>query len=340
MTDLGAGSGPGIAMARGAEAIGVEARAAGGRGGGVGGVGDAGGEMASSRGVAALAVRSVTVVGLGAVGGSVAKGVRARLPGVRVDGIDPDPASARRAEEDGVRIAPRLEAVDVKEGVIVFAAPLDTAARLIRETAPHWESAALATDVASLKAPVMEAAAVARRGRNDTGPDRHPGPFVGAHPMCGTERSGYEAARADLFEGAVLWLCGGKAAEDARELAVRFWSALGARPRWTSPERHDRRMAWASHLPQLLATALAATLEDAGVERTDLGPGGRDMTRLAASSPEVWLPLIAGAAAEDARALRAIEGRLARLRAAVEGARRRELVKLIEEGRRWVEGTD
>ncbi len=291
-------------------------------------------------GAAKREVRSVTVVGLGAVGGSVAKAVRERLPGVRVNGIDPDPDSVRRAKGDGVRILPRLGAVDPVEGVVVFAVPLDVAVRLIPSARPVWGRAALATDVASLKAPVMDAAGAAWSGAEEAGSGRGGSPFVGAHPMCGTERSGYAAARADLFQGADLWLCGGGAEEEARDRAVRFWSALGARARWTSPGRHDRRMAWASHLPQLLAGALAATLAEAGLERSDLGPGGRDMTRLAASSPEMWLPLIAGAAAEDAMALRALEARLTRLRAAVEGARRRELAEWIEEGRRWVERTD
>ena len=289
--------------------------------------------------------RSVTVVGLGAIGGSVARAVRTRLPGVPVNGIDPDARSARRAAGEGVRILVGLDHADLGAGAIVFATPLDTTLRLIRQSAPLWARAALVTDTASLKAPVLEAVRAAWAG--DRRLARHPVPFVGAHPMCGTERSGYEAARADLFHEADLWLCADSDERDRsaprtayEKRAEELWSVLGARPRWISPADHDRQMAWASHLPQLLASTLAATLADAGLKRCDLGPGGRDMTRLAASSPTMWTPLIAAAARDDAKALRILENRLARLRTAIAEGRSDDLAGLLNEGREWTAETD
>ncbi|MXX56235.1 MAG: prephenate dehydrogenase/arogenate dehydrogenase family protein [Gemmatimonadetes bacterium] len=273
--------------------------------------------------------RTATVVGLGAMGGSVAKGVLRRLPGVPVFGVDPDGESAARAARDGVRVVPRLRDCDVDGGVVVFAAPLDATVRLVRETAPVWRGAALATDVASLKAGVLEAASAAPASS----------PFVGAHPMCGSERSGYSAARADLFDSTRVWLCPaatGDAASGAEAAARGFWSMLGARPRTIAAERHDRVMALVSHLPQLLSNALAATLEDAGVSAGQLGPGGRDMTRLAGSSPSMWLPLLEAAAGEDAAALRAVEHRIAAIRGMLESGDLRGVETLMDRGGRWV----
>lgn len=272
--------------------------------------------------------RTATVVGLGAVGGSVAKGVLHRLPGVPVFGVDPDGESAARAARDGVRVVPCLRDCDVDGGVVVFAVPLDATVRLVRETAPVWRGAALATDVASLKAAVLVAASAAPAS-----------PFVGAHPMCGSERSGYPAARADLFDGARVWLCPaatGDAASGAEAAARAFWTMLGARPCTIAAERHDRVMALVSHLPQLLSNALAATLEDAGVSTGQLGPGGRDMTRLAGSSPSMWLPLLEAAAGEDAAALRAVEHRIAAIRRMLESGDLRGVETLMDRGRRWV----
>lgn len=273
--------------------------------------------------------RTVTVAGLGAMGGSVAKGVQRRLPGVPVFGVDPDGESARRAARDGVRVVPSLRDCDVDGGVVVFAAPLDVTVRLVGETAPVWRSAALATDVASLKQAVMEVV---------SGEMASP-PFVGAHPMCGSERSGYAAARADLFVGARVWLCPAGTddrAGDAEAIAGAFWTMLGARPCRITAERHDRVMARASHLPQLLSNALAATLEDAGLRAGLLGPGGRDMTRLAGSGPSMWLPLLEALAGEDAAALLAVERRIAAIRGMLEAGDLRGLESLMNRGRRWV----
>ncbi|MDE2752490.1 MAG: prephenate dehydrogenase/arogenate dehydrogenase family protein [Gemmatimonadota bacterium] len=283
--------------------------------------------------------RTVTVVGLGAMGGSVAKGVLRRLPGVPVFGVDPDGESAVRAARDGVRVVPRLPDCDVDGGVVVFAAPLDATVRLVRETAPVWRGAALTTDVASLKAAVLEAASAATAPA--ACPPAAPGSssFVGAHPMCGSERSGYPAARADLFDGARVWLCPaatGDAASGAEAAARGFWSMLGARPCTIAAERHDRVMALVSHLPQLLSNALAATLEDAGMSTGQLGSGGRDMTRLAGSSPSMWLPLLEAAARDDAAALLAVERRIAAIRGMLESGDLRGVETLMDRGRRWV----
>ena len=79
-----------------------------------------------------------------------------------------------------------------------------------------------------------------------------------------------------------------------------LWSALGARPAWTTAAEHDRLMTRVSHVPQLVANALARTLAQAGVAHADLGPGGRDMTRLAGSSPELWRDLFRWSAPEAA----------------------------------------
>ncbi len=282
-------------------------------------------------------IRSVTVVGLGVMGGSVAKAMARRAPGVPVFGVEPDEESARRAARDGVRIANGLEECRLEGGVVVFAAPLDKTVALVRETASAWGGAALATDVAGLKTPVL--AAAARGGGGDV--------FVGAHPMCGSERTGYAAARPDLYEGVDLWLCpgdGGSGGGDGAGSAVRasavdrastFWRLLGAAPRTVAADRHDRLVAWASHMPQLLANALAAALDEAGLGPETLGPGGAGMTRLAGSSPEVWTPLLEAAAAEDARALRSAEAHIATIRRALEAGDIGAVEGVMTRGNRW-----
>ena len=292
---------------------------------------------------------AVTIVGLGVMGGSIAKALMRRAPRARIFGIEPDGESAARAAGDGVRLRGALEECEIDGGVVVFAAPLDAAVAVVRSTRTTWIRAALATDVASLKVPVLEAAGRATAGGHV---------FVGAHPMCGSEQSGYRAARADLFDGVDVWLCpqsgapgagellatreeraGGPRSEEEVARARAFWRLLGGRPRVVAAAEHDRVMAWASHLPQLLASALAASLEEAAIGRDALGPGGRDMTRLAGSNPDMWAPLLEAAAAEDAAALRAVEGHLAAVRRMLERGDFRGVRDLLERGKRWTAAT-
>lgn len=284
---------------------------------------------------------AVTVVGLGVMGGSVVKSLRRRHPEVPVYGIEPDPGSAGLAAGDGVRVVDSLDRCPLAGGVVLFATPLDTTVALVSETAAEWSTAALATDLASLKVPVLEAAAAHGASAAET--------FVGAHPMAGSERSGYAAARADLFEDADVWISpclpvggdGGRTSAvagfntGAMRRASLFWQVLGARPRAFGAEEHDRLMAWASHLPQLVASALAGTLADAGIARAALGPGGRDATRIAGSSPRMWTPLLRAAATADARALAALEERIGTIRGMLERGDVDGVAQLLEHGRHW-----
>ncbi len=275
---------------------------------------------------------SVMAVGLGVMGGSVAKAVAKRFPAVPVRGIDTSRANAKEAARDGVEIVSGIEGRRLAGSVVVYALPLDATMSLVESQAAHWSRAALAMDVASLKAPVVSVA-------EQTGT----GPFVGAHPMCGSESSGYGAADADLFEDATVWLCpaGGAAEGEAAgaevlERAKAFWRALGGKPRVVDPARHDHMMSRASHLPQLAAWALAGVLADDGLARDRLGPGGRDMTRLAASSPDVWIPLLRSAAKEDADALARLERALADARRSLETGDEDTLRQAIGKARHWI----
>lgn len=276
----------------------------------------------------------VAVVGLGVMGGSVVKALARRAPGTRICGIDPDDESAALAARDGVVRVHRLEDCELTGATVVFATPLDVTVALVRGTAGAWSRATLATDVASLKAPVIAAARDAPGGGTA---------FVGAHPMCGSERSGYAAARPDLFEGADVWLSpAAEAAGDsaAVDRAHAFWRLLGARPKRTAADRHDRAMTWASHLPQLLAGALAVSLDEAGLTRDDLGPGGRDMTRLAGSGAAMWLPLLAAARDRDVCALETLERHVRQLRGTLAEGDMAAVARFLERGRRWAAATD
>jgi prephenate dehydrogenase len=182
--------------------------------------------------------------------------------------------------------------------LLVLAAPLDATLGLIGRLHGLSRLPTLTLDVASVKLPVVGAAA------GLTG-------FVATHPIAGSERTGPAAANASLFEGKT-WAYDASAAPGDAARAEAFIGEMGARPFAVEAGRHDRILALTSHLPQLLSVALGAQLarrlDEPGVEEL-CGTGMASMLRLAGSAWSVWRPIFdqnGGAVAQEVRQLTAI----------------------------------
>lgn len=237
----------------------------------------------------------VGIVGLGLMGGSLARALKASDDPPRIRA-----SSLSREDLDGALSAGVIDhahddPADVVSSaeLVILATPIDAAAEILRSIRDRIRADAVVTDVVSLKAPLASLAEELGLGPR----------WVGGHPMTGSERSGFAAARADLFHDATVFLVRGSSINEAADRVERLWTGVGGRVRWTEADAHDRLMVWASHLPQLLSNALATTLAKEGVDPGDLGPGGRDMTRLAASAPELWEGLLTAAGSREVEAL-------------------------------------
>jgi prephenate dehydrogenase len=249
--------------------------------------------------VAARRRPSVAIIGLGLVGGSLARALTEA--GYRVTGID-WPLVVRRALRGGAIAKGATYAEAAAEcDVVVLAAPPATNIRLLRRLARVARRGLVFTDVSSVKAEIArEAGRLGLAG------------FVGGHPMAGTEKRGFGASSKRLFEDATWWIVpslDGRANRVVREL-VR---AAGARPVTTDAATHDRTMAFLSHLPQVVAWALRDAARRDPVARAHLrraGPGFRGMTRLAGSPRPLWRQILSANAAEVARALASFARRL------------------------------
>ena len=269
---------------------------------------------------------TAAVIGLGLVGGSLARDLAER--GVRVRAYDADAEHLSSAVSEGVV----HEALDATlagvagADVVVIAVPVDAAIDVLARIIPFVGSARLITDVGSTKARIVAWA-------TEVGvADR----FVGSHPMAGGHRSGWGASRTGLFDGAPVYVCPAPgAAEGTRALADDFWRELGARPACVDADRHDRQLAWTSHLPHIVSTALSLALAKSGVGRDDLGPGGRDVTRLAGSSPDVWTAIAHDNAAAIDGALAAAEREIAAFRTALAQTDTRALHERFSAARNW-----
>jgi prephenate dehydrogenase len=275
------------------------------------------------------ACTSAAVIGLGLIGGSLSRDLAAR--GVRVRAYDANADHLASALRDGVvheALDSTLAGVAGAE-VVVIAVPVDAAIEILGRLEPFTTDARLITDVGSTKARIVASANDISLG------DR----FVGSHPMAGGHRSGWDASSSGLFDGAPVYLCPtSRANEDTRSLADAFWRDLGARPICMDAERHDNQLAWTSHLPHIVSTALALTLAHANVGRMDLGPGGRDVTRLAGSSADVWTAIAHDNAAAIDSALAAAEVEIAGFRRALAGNDAVELHERFSAARNWFDG--
>ncbi|WP_242675298.1 bifunctional prephenate dehydrogenase/3-phosphoshikimate 1-carboxyvinyltransferase [Phytopseudomonas dryadis] len=231
-------------------------------------------------------VGRLVVVGLGLIGGSFAKGLRARGVCREVVGVDLDPQSRRLAVERGVvdRCEESLAAACQGADVIMLAVPILAMERLLGELARLDLGDAVLTDVGSSKGNVVRAAQAAFGAM--------PARFVPGHPIAGSEQSGVEAANGELFKRHKVILTP-VAQTDAQALqrVDRLWRELGADVEHMQVEHHDQVLAATSHLPHLLAFGLVDSLakrnENLEIFRYAAG-GFRDFTRIAGSDPVMW----------------------------------------------------
>jgi prephenate dehydrogenase len=271
----------------------------------------------------------VAVIGLGLMGGSLARALAAR--GVRVLGYDSNWEHLAAAVRDGVvhdELDSGLAGLETAE-VVLLAVPVSATVSLLPRIAPWAGNARLIMDVASTKRTIIAAASAAGIGAR----------YVGAHPLTGSHRSGWGASRASLFEDARVFLCPTpQTTPETRQLAESFWRELRAGVELLDASSHDEQMAWRSHLPHLLSSALAVTLRDAGVRRSALGPGGRDMTRLAGGSTAMWSAIVEDNAAAIVHAVSACEQRLAALRHALLRGDTAVVRDFLHSGSEWFDG--
>jgi prephenate dehydrogenase len=246
----------------------------------------------------------VAIVGLGLIGGSLARALVGKgHEVVGVDGI----AARRRARAAGAisEGVARIEAAAIGVDVVVLAAPPRVNVALLRRIAPSCRAGLVVTDVGSVKAPVEKEARRLGLSR-----------FVGGHPIAGSEGSGFDASSATLFRGRA-WVLTPTADASALRLVRRMVRAAGARPYLLDAGEHDRTLAFLSHVPQIVSWALFEAAAADPVAHRGLGlagPGFRDMTRLAKSPRPLWRDILGQNRAEVVRALRALARILARSR--------------------------
>jgi len=262
-----------------------------------------------------MAFKQVTIIGTGLIGGSLGLALKKRRLAGRIVGCDHAPV-LERAQECGAIDEGTAQPADAVRGsdLVVLATPVLPILDLIDRLGPALPLKTLVTDVGSTKAEIVQHAAKSF-GRNAG--QR----FLAGHPMAGKEHAGVEFADADLFEGAA-WLFTPLPRQNVHAgLCGEFIHCaekMGAKVAVVDPSDHDRFCAWISHLPQMISTALAATLVDEfGPDAPVLDIGGRalrEMTRISGSPYSMWRDIAITNRKNLSDALLKLEQRLAHIR--------------------------
>ncbi|GGX91456.1 prephenate dehydrogenase/arogenate dehydrogenase family protein [Massilia dura] len=290
-------------------------------------------------------MNKVVIYGVGLIGGSFARALKAAGRVRHVVGIDRSEASALRAVELGIvdeaATAPEAVAKAIAGAdLVVLATPVAQTGRILAALLPYLDAHTVITDCGSTKADVVAAARAALGARI--------GQFVPGHPIAGRETNGPDAAIADLYVGKKFVVTAlAENPPQAVERVTSAWQACGAIIHRLTPEEHDKVFASVSHLPHLLAYALVDDI--AGKPHADLlfqyaASGFRDFTRIAGSSPEMWRDISLANGAALLAELDAYMAQLAHLRerlAAGDGATLEAVYGNAQRARRrWIEAIE
>ena len=229
--------------------------------------------------------QNVAIIGVGLIGGSIGLALRERQLADEIVGVGRRQASLDRALNCGAISSSTtdLAAGVVNAEVVIVATPVASVAEDVCRALAVVPTHALVTDVGSTKANICNAVATATVDSMG---------FVGSHPLAGDHRSGPEHARSDMLQGKIVVVTPtASTRRDTADRALTFWQSLGAKVLEMPPEQHDQALATTSHLPHLVASALAASTPAEWL--TLAATGWADTTRIAAADPQLWAQIFA-----------------------------------------------
>jgi prephenate dehydrogenase len=229
---------------------------------------------------------TITVVGLGLIGGSILRALKVNAPGVRLQAVSRDKQALQQAFNDNlVKLATSsLEEAIPSTDVLILCVPVLTVEEILRLSKPWLRSTTLVTDVCSVKGEVIKAA---KRVFGTL-----PSGFIPGHPIAGSEKSGYAASIPELFsQRRVILTPTDTTSEEAISAVSAMWELTGAQVALMSADQHDQILGATSHLPHLLSYAMVDLFaKQAHHEEIFLYAAGgfRDFTRIAGSDPVMW----------------------------------------------------
>ena len=261
--------------------------------------------------------QSISIVGVGLMGGSIGLAVKKRKTAGLVVGVSRHKQTIQKVFE---KKAADVMTLDLIEGIknadlVVLCSPVSVIAKQIKMIAPYLKKGAIVMDVGSSKAHIEKEAKKYLKKNI----------FVGCHPMAGSECAGVENASADLFEGSVCFVT------KANPKVTQFWKALGSFPVVLDAKKHDAWVAKASHLPHLLTFAF---FQDFKALNVPMNPSLRGLARLAKSNPELWSDIFLSNRGSILHSMKTFENNFSQFKKALSSSNSASLKKLITNANR------
>jgi len=281
----------------------------------------------------------VSIIGVGLIGGSFGLALRKKRLVRQVVGI------GRHIHK--LKEAKRLGAIDrytmdlgrgVKDSnIVMIATPVSRIPPIVKRILPHLKDGCIITDVGSTKGWVVKK--VQEILSKSSGKGRRPKvSFIGGHPMAGSEKEGVRSARADIFSGKTCILTPvSRHSRRAVKVVGDLWNRIGARILLLEPEEHDYLVAYTSHLPHVLATSLANLMGKVRKEhpraRKIIAGSISDMTRIAASNPEMWTDICLSNSNAISESIKVTVKYLEKFKRSIEKRKKKELGDIFQKGR-------
>ena len=269
----------------------------------------------------------VTIVGTGLLGGSLGLALKKRGLVSTIRGVGRNESTLEQAKSVGAIDESYLDIKDAAIGanLIVLCTPAGNVTDYMDKIRPLIAKDVVVTDVASTKAEIC-----AHTCRAWSEPYR----FIGSHPMAGSEKYGPEHADADLYEGAVTFVEKlDEHDESAHETIVGLWESVGSKVVKIDPEVHDALVARTSHLPHIMAAAVAGLLGGVNDSGPFIGGGFKDTTRIAEGRPELWRDICLTNASAIKEGLDEMVDQLKAVSEAIESGDGDRLDRFFEKGR-------
>lgn len=270
--------------------------------------------------------KTIGIIGVGLLGGSIAAAARQRNLAETILGAGRNPSRMRAAQHSGLlnRGTTNIAETSAQSDLIVVCTPVNHIVQFIRTVAKNCRPGTIITDVGSTKQKICEDL----YGSLPAGVT-----FVASHPLAGSEKTGFEFADPDLFQGRPCVIT----PDDSlpREAVARikqFWEALGMHVLETSPQKHDQILAETSHLPHVVSSALAMTLTEENRKFTSTG--FRDTTRIAAGAPSLWAEILLNNREAVVNSINKYTQSLQCLRDAIINHDENQLRQLLEDGKK------
>ncbi len=229
----------------------------------------------------------VAIIGVGLLGASLGMAIRKKKLANEIVGIGRNISTLEKALQKGAVDTISTDVISsIKDAdFIILCTPVQSAIQTLHSIAGHIKvDTTMITDVCSTKVEICKSADTFWRENS---------PFIGSHPLAGSEKYGPEHARADFYENAICLVeKGDNTRIGVRQTVWDFWTLMGMKVIEVSAEEHDYFMAYTSHLPHVIASALAQVTGETDAKSYFIGGGFRDTTRIAESRPEIWKDII------------------------------------------------